>query len=883
MEELGRNFLQTINRAKKCEADWEKEINLMQIKMQEVLFGSSTSLAAVPTPTLLVPAASAAVAASPQQTKKRPKRLSAVIDRDEDSEDTPKLSMKSLSNEIEAVANETVQIEQTPKVPEPSQPENTATEHIFARPQRAAKLKADNLKEVSITAKMRRPDNFNDTAKKIKKENETRASQIAPKKSSRSNNKENESKISNESVSSTKKVVDESLVVVANKEAPVVEIFSEEDDASSVSSIGSKKKSKKDSKTAVVKIKKEKLSVPSENRVSDKSQATVVPVVPEPAEVIPIVALKRETTASTEESLQTTTTTSNTDTLSTDTTTADTTAANGKRTRKKKPFTHRPIKEERVSLEAETVPTPVSTRTRSGSAARARPASIYEDAVDKMPQEAVQEEKDDAPSTPKRSVPETNATTAAPAANETIATNNATMLTACDATFVTNQVNNTFAMPPQTTFNLGNNPNATVSVTNNNETAKNPNLNLGDATFDVRTPPQNDSIMTEDDSFDKPLMPAMTKIQPPPPPPQSAKVLKSKSKGNELFNPCVQSPVKKKVEAFENHAQKATNESALKTRSRKAKENSEPELPSVGDMKSSNMVTTPVIGKPHAPALGRFLTPTQQSNITPNASNAKKLPNSASKAMQFPMTKQNSASNLKSTSSTSKQSLSRENSEDDLKKGFNKLQKLADERKKKRELKHLQAAQLREAKEKERAERLRKLVKERDEKNRKKAQELEQKKRELEEINRNLKLQEEREQKLKIATASATKSKVDPTEIARQERELLEQMRKMPPPPKVNSNKYNFNMLHSDDSTDEEGKASYKRPKPPTWSKSSVRVDAITCQAYCASDVIDSFFSVQPMTPDLKAIFPNIDARYLKRNSSAIWRTPPRYSEMPKY
>ncbi|XP_055858689.1 calponin homology domain-containing protein DDB_G0272472-like [Episyrphus balteatus] len=492
-----------------------------------------------------------------------------------------------------------------------------------------------------------------------------------------------------------------------------------------------------------------------------------------------------------------------------------------------------------------------------------------------MPQEP---EKVD--TTPKQSLSKTATPTPAVVANETIATNNATMVTACgDATFVTNQVNNTFAMPAQATFNLGNNPNATVTITN--DPNKNPLANVGDATFDVRTPPQNDSIMTEDDSFEKPLMPP-TKIQPPPPPPQSAKVLKAKSKGNELFNPCVQSPVKKKVEAFENHAQKATTDVSLKTRARKAKENSEPELPSIRDLKSMTN-TTPVIGKPHAPLLGRFLTPTQQSNVTPNASNAKKLPNSASKAMPFPLSKQTSASNLKSTSSTSSQSLSRENSEDDLKKGFNKLQKLADERKKKRELKHQQAAQLREAKEKERAERLKKLVKEREEKNRKKALEMEQKKRELEEINRNLKLQEEREQKQRLATAAAaTKSKPDQVEIARQERELLEQMRKMPPPPKQVT-KYNFNMLHSDDSTDEEGKASYKRPKPPQWSKSSVRADCITCQAYLSSDIIDSFFSVQPMTPDLKAIFPNIDARYLKRNSSAIWRTPPRYSEMPKY
>lgn len=54
-------------------------------------------------------------------------------------------------------------------------------------------------------------------------------------------------------------------------------------------------------------------------------------------------------------------------------------------------------------------------------------------------------------------------------------------------------------------------------------------------------------------------------------------------------------------------------------------------------------------------------------------------------------------------------------------------------------------------------------------------------------------------------------------------------------------------------------------------------------QEYTPSGYIDSFFSVQPMTPDLKQIFPNIDARHLKRNSSVLWSTPPRYSELPKY
>ncbi|XP_033247462.1 inner centromere protein-like [Drosophila miranda] len=90
-------------------------------------------------------------------------------------------------------------------------------------------------------------------------------------------------------------------------------------------------------------------------------------------------------------------------------------------------------------------------------------------------------------------------------------------------------------------------------------------------------------------------------------------------------------------------------------------------------------------------------------------------------------------------------------------------------------------------------------------------------------------------------------------------------------------------MLHEDDSTDDEGKVTHKRPPAPTWSRSHVRGEAIAMQSHCPTDVIDSFFSVAPTTPDLKLIFPNIDPSQLKRNSSVLWSTPPCYSELPKY
>lgn len=100
---------------------------------------------------------------------------------------------------------------------------------------------------------------------------------------------------------------------------------------------------------------------------------------------------------------------------------------------------------------------------------------------------------------------------------------------------------------------------------------------------------------------------------------------------------------------------------------------------------------------------------------------------------------------------------------------------------------------------------------------------------------------------------------------------------------KMKSTIYNFDMLESGDSTDEEGKESRKRPPPPVWSISMNRMPYIICQSRVDTKVIDNFFSVEPREVDLREIFPKIDDKYLRRNSSAVWRTPPRYSLMPKY
>lgn len=96
-------------------------------------------------------------------------------------------------------------------------------------------------------------------------------------------------------------------------------------------------------------------------------------------------------------------------------------------------------------------------------------------------------------------------------------------------------------------------------------------------------------------------------------------------------------------------------------------------------------------------------------------------------------------------------------------------------------------------------------------------------------------------------------------------------------------NAYNFDMLDSGDSTDDEGKTSSKRPLPPSWSTSQNRYAFVMAQARVSTKITDKFFSVAPHEVDLREIFPRIDEKYLRRNSSAVWNSPPRYSLLPKY
>ncbi|XP_016993106.3 inner centromere protein [Drosophila takahashii] len=680
---------------------------------------------------------------TPQQTKKRPKRLTSLAEDQDEPEAAPdtttntsslRQSARVSNSQLLAIAED--ELNSTASLmPPPPIPATADTTLGSGRPQRAAKLKSEKLlKEVPLNRKMRRPSS--EESIKIKVESEQRVSQF-------------------NSSTSGKPAEEEKAVVEPEPEAVVPTAKAPEEDAEDPNA----------TKTLRVKIKREKLSneglVPPTD-ASTVSSATLEAVRPD-------------------------------DTVASNTTTNTTSTEVAKKGRKKKKDVenHRPIKVERFSdLDKGS---PVSSRTRKCST-ESRPnqeRSIYKDALEGPPIAA-----------------------APPAANETVTISNATMV-------------------------LGPAPTGDSPI----------GMSAGDATFEVhsndrKAPPiKQDSLLTEDESLEEKLPPAKLL--------SSLKSIKLPTRTHELFNPLLQSPVKLRVEAFENAAQNSM-------RPKRGKE--------AGTPGANN---TPKIGKLPAPTVGRFFTPTQSSSALPlSSAQPKKGPASASKATTLMKTA--TGTNLRSANSTSTKTLSRENSGDDFRKG---LHNLAEERKKLREQKHQQAAQQREAKERERAERMAKLAAERAKKQEERKRIEERKRQEMEELQRKIRQQEEAEALKKAKMKELEQQKLQQLTGAKPKKML-------PPPPKT---KYTWEMLHEDDSTDDEGKVTHKRPPAPTWSRSHVRGDAIAMQSHCPTDIIDSFFSVAPTTPDLKQIFPNIDPSQLKRNSSVLWSTPPRYSELPKY
>lgn len=80
-----------------------------------------------------------------------------------------------------------------------------------------------------------------------------------------------------------------------------------------------------------------------------------------------------------------------------------------------------------------------------------------------------------------------------------------------------------------------------------------------------------------------------------------------------------------------------------------------------------------------------------------------------------------------------------------------------------------------------------------------------------------------------------------------------------------------------DDDSDDESKPKHVIPH---WAQPNVRKTQLAMQRYIPDIAIYKFFDTRKCTPDLTELFIGIDRKKLKRTSSAIWKTPPRYSMM---
>uniref|UniRef100_A0A182K2T6 Inner centromere protein ARK-binding domain-containing protein n=1 Tax=Anopheles christyi TaxID=43041 RepID=A0A182K2T6_9DIPT len=485
----------------------------------------------------------------------------------------------------------------------------------------------------------------------------------------------------------------------------------------------------------------------------------------------------------------------------------------------------------------------------------------------------------------------------------------------------------------------------------------------GSSGADGQRPLANASIMTEDDSVVEnspvqatlPHLPEQTKSKttprtraaaaPPLPGPKpqknvSAAVALKKSasvsavtadakKHKELFNPCVMSPIKSRIEAFEKCANTGTGTSKIGT-------------PQAQIGRLLKTVSTPTLGtESHGLTRSAHAKPLASSSVyTPNcaaqppvpkASSASKISQMQSRALQHGMTGGGQAT----------RSQSRDSSWDRAGGGgggsggngtlsaASSTSSLLDEKKKKREEKQRLAAAQREAMEREKREHAERLVREKEEKYKKLVQEKQEKlrldaqkkARKQEEFEKRRQAEEQKTladlKRDELAKQLADQERINrelqdtikqnqakdnhetklhkqlyQQKLRQQQQQLEKQHHQQQLAAKkkqaASSKAFTFEMIDTDDSTDEEvaedtsAPRKKQRPPLPEWSQKTADFrKQLQLQAQLQPNVIDRLFSVQPMTPDLRLLFPSIDAQKLKRNSSAIWRTPPRYSQLP--
>ena len=249
------------------------------------------------------------------------------------------------------------------------------------------------------------------------------------------------------------------------------------------------------------------------------------------------------------------------------------------------------------------------------------------------------------------------------------------------------------------------------------------------------------------------------------------------------------------------------------------------------------------------------------------------------------------------------------NDDDAKKKREEVLRLLTEEKKRKRQEKELKNKLAREAKEKQDMEKRQRTEKEREEKARLAQQMLEKQREEIEkkrlaQLQRAMEKEEKRKQEEQIRLQRLQEQEEAERILAEQRRREQEAEKRKEAEARaqqqtaaeaiktkihVHGTQTKYGSKHHgptnyilDSEPDEDESDDESRPKHviPYWAHPQVRKSQLAMQRYIPEGAVYKFFGSRKCTPDLTKLFQGIDKSRLKRTSSAIWQTPPRFSMM---
>ncbi|XP_044263808.1 inner centromere protein [Tribolium madens] len=348
----------------------------------------------------------------------------------------------------------------------------------------------------------------------------------------------------------------------------------------------------------------------------------------------------------------------------------------------------------------------------------------------------------------------------------------------------------------------------------------------------------------------------------------------------QIFSPFEQSPVKKKVQAFEKLQEDADAIPVRITRTKTRNQAKEKELEEAQEQNQTEL-------KSNVKEKAKMFTPLTSKFIPKAASTtgkSKKILNSSS------------CDNLLAKNSTTLKSSQaeyreieirrREKEQEALKKREAILQAQTEEKRRKREEKQLKAQQQREALEKEKQKVL-EAQRVKDERHRLHIAEQEEKK---------LRLKEEHEKKRLLAKKRAIEQKkLEEEKMVEEERKAAELAAKLAKRDDVIAKMVQNQKerkpiyfretappLPSNDCYDSDSEECKTRDiLLQNWEKEANVIQMLKCISAEGQAIKNTFFSIQARTPDLQDILENIEPKKLKRTSSAVWHKPPRFTMIP--